>query len=471
METFYQCLIIIILICAVLLYLYFSRSKKTNNNNKELQLINDNTNDDTVENYEDFNDNPDDEILKNEKIREHRKFKPFKPPISNKKNTTNVNFTPANFNNIITGDQFIHINKNMNSTKADFVLNNLIQSQNKNVIYSRINMLQMLGILYIGSSDKNTETLKDIFRQPKNTMISYMNNVNNIIYSLPNIIYGNSFWVNSVNNSAEIDPYFVELMTKYGKTNLIDINELAFKPDMEDKLTEWINKKTNSSTTKITLMNDVTENPLILLSVFCFQEKFKLPFNSKNTKNIFFGTDDKKPNVNMMTQQNIFDFYEEPSQRIRHTNQSTGGIKLLKLEFVNDTSLIIVLNDTQNKGALSYDKLIRYIEKMKKTKVSVSIPKFEVETEFDAVWPLLDNNLDNTIFMPSYKMIAGTGIYPSKIIQKNKIIIQDEKIDNEHSDKNDDTDYKLFIADTPFTYYIIHDNSQLLLCSGYFNGK
>ncbi|XP_046967451.1 antichymotrypsin-2-like isoform X2 [Vanessa cardui] len=196
-----------------------------------------------------------------------------------------------------------------------------------------------------------------------------------------------------------------------------------------DLINKWVEKQTNEKIKELLSADSLGEDTrLVLLNAIYFKGTWKKQFDPANTIDQPFHVDDKTTvDVPMMYKEDDY-FYGESSEL---------NAQLLQIPYVGDEAsmLIILPNDitgldsVMTKLAGGFD-LLAEMDKMFKTKVQVTIPKFKIETEIDlatllpklgikAIFDCQNSGITKVLNKPEQ-------LYVSKAVQKAFIEVNEE---------------------------------------------
>ncbi|XP_047537054.1 antichymotrypsin-2-like isoform X2 [Vanessa atalanta] len=254
----------------------------------------------------------------------------------------------------------------------------------------------------------------------------------------------------------------------------VDFSDGAAAADLINK---WVEKQTNEKIKKLLSEDSLNEDTrLVLLNAIYFKGTWKKQFDPANTIQQPFYVDDKNTvDVPMMYKEDDY-LYGESSEL---------NAQLLQIPYVGDeASMLIVLprditglDAVMTKLAGGYD-LLAEMDKMYKTKVQVTIPKFKIETEIDLA-TLLPKLGINAIFNCQNSGITKVlnkpeQLYVSKAVQKAFIEVNEEGAEAAAatamgimlcSAMIDENPEPSFVADRPFLAAIVSNNTIYFVAS------
>ncbi|XP_046967460.1 antichymotrypsin-2-like isoform X3 [Vanessa cardui] len=237
-----------------------------------------------------------------------------------------------------------------------------------------------------------------------------------------------------------------------------------------DLINKWVEKQTNEKIKELLSADSLGEDTrLVLLNAIYFKGTWKKQFDPANTIDQPFHVDDKTTvDVPMMYKEDDY-FYGESSEL---------NAQLLQIPYVGDEAsmLIILPNDitgldsVMTKLAGGFD-LLAEMDKMFKTKVQVTIPKFKIETEIDlatllpklgikAIFDCQNSGITKVLNKPEQ-------LYVSKAVQKAFIEVNEEGAEAAAATgmvmmlRCARPPAPRFVADRPFVFALLQARTQL----------
>ena len=365
------------------------------------------------------------------------------------------------------------------NTSFDEEVYKMILLRNKSVVYSNLSLKEALLLAYIGtssfgelakSSDRNLGTsasnlIKDyqiIFgKEDTDVLVGKYKSLNDELTRTNVVEIANSIWINSNKNITVTSQYS-------DKAHIIgDIKNQPFN-DIENSINSWVSQKTNGMITNMGKIDP--ESVLIIVNAIYFKAKWIHPFDIKNTipQPFFLNENEQLECKFMKINSDKCHYYE------------TDNVQILGKKYENDFMMIIILPKNQYKPiVVSDNKLIQYYNDLKEETVSIQIPKFTTESKHDLI-PILQHIGINNIFIESHDKISTDkkSLIISKIIQKCKIIVDEEGTEAAavtvvimKESLVMPQKPKSFVANRPFSYYIIHEKTKTVIFNGSFYGK
>ena len=358
----------------------------------------------------------------------------------------------------------MELNKNFNAGLLGYI--RLTGYSNKNFVLSPISLRSALALAAVGASgETKTQLLDALGFNSDEELINWYDNVSKGLKAFYNsrdhqdgeeYRVENSIWKNTNTNG--------ELLESYKDRVLKDFNAQANEasPDsITDRINDWVNNQTNGFIQKI--VDDASAVDLVLVNALYLKGAWLNEFNE--TFNKYFNTiNNIKVTKEFMRDTYEFNYFEDDIT------------KLVELPMHGRVSMVVVLGDDSD----ILDKLSR----SEYTRVSVEIPKFEIESTYNKnelkhYLQVIGAKLPFSDLAEFNEMISDTKLYISDIIQKAKIKTNEDGIEASAAtavmmfgamEIMDVEEPKSFIADRPFSFYVINkieDTTEILLYGQY----
>ncbi|XP_050354467.1 antichymotrypsin-2-like isoform X2 [Nymphalis io] len=236
-------------------------------------------------------------------------------------------------------------------------------------------------------------------------------------------------------------------------------------------INKWVEEQTNEKIKELLSADSLNNDTrLVLLNAIYFKGTWKKQFDPAHTIEQPFHVDDKNTvDVPMMYKKDDYHYGESSELRAQ----------MLQIPYVGDeASMLIILprditglDAVMKKLADGYD-LLAEMDKMYKTKVQVTIPKFKIETEIDlatvlpklgikAIFNSQDSGITKVLSKPEQ-------LFVSKAVQKAFIEVNEEGAEAAAatamgimlcSAMIDEDPVLSFVADRPFLATIVSNNT------------
>lgn len=217
-------------------------------------------------------------------------------------------------------------------------------------------------------------------------------------------------------------------------------------------INKWIADNTHHMITTIPLKISAKTDMIIVNAIY-FNGKWKDPFNSKHTKlDQFYANQFKKPKLlQFMSKTTICKYYMDDK------------FTIIGKSYMNQHTMYIFLGNQVETPNFNTKFFMQYYSKLTHETVFVKIPVFTTETTHELV--------------PKLNFTSGDP-YTMQMIQTNKILVDEGNEDNTTtfstnmsvSESIDQSNIKNFVANRPFSYFLVHDDSKSIILNGVFYG-
>lgn len=173
-------------------------------------------------------------------------------------------------------------------------------------------------------------------------------------------------------------PAFLKTMKDDYDGGLREVDFVKGTEQARKTINGWVEKQTKDRVKELLPEGVLDENTrLVLTNAIYFKAGWQNPFKKRSTsKADFHVTTDKKVSVMMMNHDANFPHYRDK------------GFQVLELPYLDDQLSMVVLLPNAADGLAEFEKTLTvdevngWLAKMKKTRVMVSLPRFEVSSEF-----------------------------------------------------------------------------------------
>lgn len=248
------------------------------------------------------------------------------------------------------------------SFQADLFRTMNLDYKGKNLIISPLSIFQILSLTSNGSSD---QTLFEFIKVLKSENLNSLNSLNSFILSKSSK-YSSLSIANAILSRFTPLPGFIQSSKNY--------HSEIFPLESADQINRWCSKKTRGKIPKVIDSLD-SSALMVLLNAVYFKGKWEKKFSPRNTKLEPFynlGIPKYKKNIKTMTLLAKFHYYEN------------SDLKIIELPYEKDSLSAIILLPSEGKNIndfisqLSQEKIQDYISSMLFRKVSLYLPKFEL---------------------------------------------------------------------------------------------
>ena len=274
------------------------------------------------------------------------------------------------------------------SEQKDFVFafySEIAKDEKSNIFFSPLSISTAFSMAYEGADENTASEMQQIFgfesddakRQKAISELLSQFNHKDDWYSLQ---VANALWVK---DGYEIkQDYLDAAKTHYSST----VDNVDFVTDDGiNKINSWVKEKTNDKIENILAPGSTDElTRMVITNAVYFKGKWSSEFNQKNTSEKPFWTDkDNSVMVPMMKQP--VDIYNYAK---------TGNLQALELNYLGGDISMVILLPKDRDGIQSLEqymdkkKLDEIKDSMTRQPLTVEIPKFEFETEYNLKSPL-----------------------------------------------------------------------------------
>lgn len=255
-----------------------------------------------------------------------------------------------------------------------------------NFFFSPFSISTAFSMVYEGARGDTATQMMDAFGFPQDDSTRW----NNISETMKRLNHEKGFYALEVANGIwlsemhETKPEYVDIVTTHynGTAESVDFAS----NDGVDKINQWVKEKTRGKIQEI-LEHGSTDDLtlLVLTNSIYFNGEWTNKFNPNNTSEETFWTgNDKSVKAKMMKiPADVFNYAE------------TDTIQILEMPYLgNEISMLVLLPKEKNgldslETSLNSDKLNNIRNTMEKQSLTVHIPKFGFESDYDLI-PLLE---------------------------------------------------------------------------------
>lgn len=351
---------------------------------------------------------------------------------------------------------------------------NLEQDQpaNKSAIVSGLSIWIALAMLESGAENQTKQELREVldlkdFKPDEiETKLKVFTSSKEFELSI-----ANSMWPSSKHSYHK--EYIAEI-EKYFKGELHSLNYANDPEAARKEVNSWVEKKTNSKIKEILAPGKVTTKTLLLIAnAIYFKAKWLAPFSALFSKEAAFHTSEGSTRkVLMMNQTQYHPYYEDKEVQALRMDYQGGEVCFLA----------VLPRPSVKMSHADFDKLETILESLKEQNVEVSIPRFKIEAELVGLSSRLQKLGIKRLFDPGQaelgKIMAPTKeiLYVSDIIHKAFIEVDEAGTEAAAATVSEMRatgappleKKKVFRADRPFRFYVIHKNTNSVLFSGQY---
>ncbi|MGB9643391.1 MAG: serpin family protein, partial [Candidatus Ratteibacteria bacterium] len=278
----------------------------------------------------------------------------------------------------------------------------------------------------------------------------------------------NAYWVQENFNLLKT---YTDIIKKYYQAEAYNVDFITKEKQSIDRINEWTEEKTAGKIRELLNYGDVDSSTrLIITNAVYFKGFWQTQFDKQlTTPDNFYVNKNRSIKVQMMQQHNKeFPYYEDEN------------FQVVKIPYeCKNLSMLILLpgkTDSEIPKIPDYETLKIYYKSLATQKLDLYLPKFRIEVTYDLVKPLRNLGLKSAFdpLAADFSGITGNkALFISKAIQKSFVEVNEEgteaaaatgiimKITAARPEVK-----KIFKADHPFIFFIIEENTGLIVFAG-----
>ena len=365
--------------------------------------------------------------------------------------------------------------KNEITGDKDFVFafySEIIDNDKSNIFFSPLSISTAFSMAYEGAKEDTASQMQQVFgferdEQKRQKAISELLSRLNHKDDWYKLQVANALWVK---DGYEIkSDYLDTAKTHYSST----VDNVDFVTDDGiNKINSWVQEKTNDKIQDILApgsTDDLTR--MVITNAVYFKGKWGLEFNPRNTSDKPFWTDkDNSVMVPMMKENAALYNYA-----------STGDLQALELNYLGGDIAMIVLLPKERDGlgsieqSMSKEELDSIRDSMTRQPLTVQIPRFEFETQYNLVEPLQSLGLEDAFDRENadFQGITDEQVYLEKAAHKAFVNVNEEGTEAAaitalvmRATSGPPEPVAEFIADHPFMFIIQEKETEEILFIG-----
>jgi len=314
-------------------------------------------------------------------------------------------------------------------------------------------MQQVFG--FIPDDQKRRETISDTL-----TRLDSRNDM----YKLE---IANALWINEY---YPIKQDYLDIATTYYNSTVDNVDFVT--DDGVNKINRWVSQKTQDKIQDILSPGSTDElTRMIITNAIYFKGKWGVQFDPKNTtEELFWIAKDKSVMIPMM---------KAPADQFNYAE--TQDLQALEMLYVGgDISMIVLLPKDRNgfdslEDSLNMQKLDSIRDMMTRQPLTVQIPKFEFETEYDLIDPLVNLGIHDAFDKTDvdFQGMTDDQVYIDKAIHKTFVNVNEEGTEAAaitalvfRFSSGPPEPIHEFVADHPFVFIIQEKNTGEILFIG-----
>jgi len=352
-----------------------------------------------------------------------------------------------------------------------------IQSSKENVFFSPFSISSSLAMTFAGSAGETETEMQKV--------MSYKNNSENFHGEFKAIL--NNFKKKGKNNVkisvaqsvwAQKDYNFEATFLETVKANYlspvqkVDFIETKNREEALSKINDWAAKATNNKINNLLPAEALTKaTKLVLVSAIHFSGNWKTPFKKTLSKKLDFKPTNNKPEkISFMVGVSNTNYFEN------------SLVQVVEIPYKGDATMIIFLPKKEDgfsdlQEQFTYENYTTWTSNYTQKKISLTIPRFKIENNFDLDKPLKKMGMKLAFGKKAdfSKMTGDQSLFISKIVHKAYIEINEDGTEaaaatavvmDRKSASNEPP--KAFRADHPFIFMIKENTTNTILFVGHF---
>ena len=292
----------------------------------------------------------------------------------------------------------------------------LIEENNDNVFFSPASMSSAFAILYEGSQNNTESEMEEVFgfehddskRRDGFAALQQSLNSKDKQYDLK---FANALWIA---DDFELLPDYVDIAMKYygSKVESLDFSS----NNAVDTINTWTNEKTDGKIEEI-FDNLSSGTRLVITNAIYFNGFWVNQFEPEKTKDKEFWLSEDK--FVYATTMNL------PRTDLKYTRDE--NTQVLELPYDGDDISMLVLLPEHTNGlksleeSLTVEKISKWRSQLEPVKISVSLPKFTMDTNYDLKKSLIDLGMIDAFDGKTSDfsgMSDSKGLFVTKVIHK-----------------------------------------------------
>ena len=359
------------------------------------------------------------------------------------------------------------------------------KSNKNNVFFSPYSIVSAAGMVYEGARGKTADEIQSAFGFPKdaNKRLADFSSINFDInkpdkkytLSVANALWGQKDYPFSQN-------YLDTISTNYGG-NATNLDFVSDTEGSRQTINNWVADKTNQKIQNLFPQGSIgSETRLVLTNAIYFKGKWQTPFDKKDTEDKSFvpGWGLIRKTSTMIDKGSEYKYGEDLTSQIIELPYASHELSMYVV--LPRNGIFYPLNGFWFDNSFNLQKFESLKSSMNYEKVDVYLPKFKFETEYE-----LNNALSkmgmSTVFSPNADF-SGTsekkGLFINEALHKAYI-----DVDEEGTEAAAATGFgmmtmgiggphfapppKIFRADHPFMFVIVHNVTGTILFLGKVN--
>lgn len=358
-----------------------------------------------------------------------------------------------------------------------FELYGQYKNTSDNIFFSPYSISSALGMTYEGAKGKTAQEMQSVFHlsaDPQTRLSSFAKlyrqiNPQKTSYQLS---VANALWAQK---SFPFNPDYLKTVETYYGGKAANLDFIKDAEGSRQTINNWVSQKTNNKISELFAKNTINElTRLVLTNAVYFKGKWAKQFEESGTQQKEFTTaSGSKTQCSMMAKIDSFKYAE------------TADYQTIELPYENnDLSMIVILPQTGKTNSfendLSIDKFSQIKNSLQFQRVNVYLPKLKFSTSYPMNDTLKAMGMSSAFNQSSADFSGMTGkkdLFIDLVIHKAYIDVNEEGTEATAATGvamktmsiASPSQPKIFNADHPFIFAIIHNQSNSILFLGKVN--
>ncbi len=345
-------------------------------------------------------------------------------------------------------------------------------NEKSNIFFSPLSISTAFSMAYEGARENTASEIQQVFGfipddQKRQKAISDLLSRLNPENDWYNLNIANALWIK---DGYEIKQDYLDIAKTYYSSTVENVNFVT--NNGIDRINSWVKDKTNDKIEKILEPGSTDEMTfMVITNAVYFKGKWSSQFDPQNTIEKPFWTD--KNNSVMIP------MMREPADVYNYAE--TDNLQALEINYLGGYISMVVLLPKERDGLESLEQLMNknkfesIKDSMTRQPLTVQIPKFEFETEYNLISPLQNLGLHDAFDedMANFQGMTDEQVYLGQAVHKAFVNVNEEGTEAaaitalvfEVTSGPPDPIYE-FTADHPFMFVIQEKDTGEILFIG-----
>jgi len=382
---------------------------------------------------------------------------------------------------MVANTQTTFSEKDLTNANNDFAFNlyRNLESKVGNIFLSPYSISVALSMVYVGARSATRDQMSKVLGLPLTDefaqIFSLLQERFKAIASKNDIVLliANALWTEA---SYKLSDSFLDVMKKYYASMIYPVN---FKENYEQeriKINEWVEIQTKDRIKDLIpagILNEFTR--LVLTNAIYFKGVWETQFAKASTQEkVFFISRDMRKEISMMNHTGSFNYFED------------NNMQMVELPYKgNDLSMIVLLPKDKYgikelEQRINRENWLNNFERMRIQKIKLFLPKFSATEQFRLKDALVNMGMPEAFTMmgADFSGIDGTkNLYIAEVVHKAFIDVNEEGSEAAAAtavmmptltSSSNHIPIPVFMANHPFIFMIVHNQTKSILFMGRF---